>query len=70
MVVSLLNLKCKVLCRLLSRPAISNYLRTTDMSVKEISNLLGFPNTSFFGKYVHDRLGCSPFEYRRQQKER
>lgn len=50
--------------------AITNYLRTTDMSVKEISNLLGFPNTSFFGKYVRDRLGCTPLEYRRQQKER
>jgi len=40
--------------------AITNYLRTTDLSVKEISHRLGFPNTSFFGKYVKDHLGCSP----------
>lgn len=44
--------------------AITNYLRTTDLSVKEISHRLGFPNTSFFGKYVKDHLGCSPLEYR------
>lgn len=49
--------------------AITNYLRTTDMSVKEISNVLGFPNTSFFGKYVRDHLGCSPLEYRNKMKE-
>ena len=47
--------------------AITNYLRTTDWSIKEISNLLGFPNTSFFGKYVKDHLGCSPLEYRKRQ---
>lgn len=46
--------------------AITNYLRNTEMSVKEISNTLGFNNTSFFGKYVKDHLGCSPLEYRRQ----
>lgn len=47
--------------------AITNYLRTTEMSVKEISNKLGFPNTSFFGRYVKEHLGCSPLEYRRQK---
>lgn len=47
--------------------AITNYLRTTDLSVKEISNRLGFPNSSFFGKYVRDHLGCSPLEYRQKQ---
>lgn len=48
--------------------AIANCLRTTEMSVKEISFLLGFPNTSFFGKYVKDHLGCSPLEYRRRTR--
>ena len=47
--------------------AITNYLRTTDLSVEEISNRLGFPNSSFFGKYVRDHLGCSPLEYRQKQ---
>ena len=48
--------------------AITHYLRTTEKSIKEISFLLGFPNTSFFGKYVKDHLGCSPLEYRRQTR--
>ena len=48
--------------------AITKCLRTTEMSVKEISFLLGFPNTSFFGKYVKDHLGCSPLEYRRRTR--
>ena len=50
--------------------AITNYLRTTDWSIKEISDLLGFPNTSFFGKYVKDHLGCSPLEYRKRQRSK
>ena len=48
--------------------AITNCLRTTEMSVKEISFLLGFGNTSFFGKYVKAHLGCSPLEYRRRTR--
>ena len=47
--------------------AITNYLRNTGLSIKEISNRLGFPNSSFFGKYVRDHLGCSPMEYRQMQ---
>ena len=50
--------------------AITNYLLRTDGSIKEISNLLGFPNTSFFGKYVKDHLGCSPLEYRKRQRSK
>ncbi len=45
---------------------ITYELRNTTRSVKEISNRLGFPNTSFFGKYVRDHLGCTPLEYRGQ----
>lgn len=45
---------------------ITYYLRSTTLSVKEISNKLGFPNISFFGKYVKQHLGASPNEYRRQ----
>lgn len=32
---------------------------------KEISNELGFPNLSFFGKYVKRMLGMSPKAYRK-----
>ena len=37
--------------------AITNYLRTTDLSVKEISNRLGFPNSSFFWKVCQRPFG-------------
>ncbi len=39
-------------------------LRSTDMTVKEISNRLGFPNSSFFGQYFREQAGMTPLEYR------
>jgi len=39
-------------------------LRTTDLTVKEISNRLGFPNSSFFGQYFREQVGMTPIEYR------
>lgn len=39
-------------------------LRTTDLTVKEISNRLGFPNSSFFGQYFREQAGMTPIEYR------
>ncbi|MBQ7571089.1 MAG: AraC family transcriptional regulator [Bacteroidaceae bacterium] len=41
------------------------YLKTSDMSIKEIATLLGFPNNSFFGRYVVRHVGMSPIAYRR-----
>lgn len=38
----------------------------TDLSVKEISAKLGFPNISFFGSYVRRHFGMSPTQFRRQ----
>lgn len=35
---------------------VDYYLRSTDRSIKEVANLLGFPNASFFGKYVKEHL--------------
>lgn len=46
---------------------VERQLCHTRKSVKEISNELGFPNTSFFGRYVKKNLGCTPNEYRRKQ---
>lgn len=40
-------------------------LHNPDKSVKEISNELGFPNLSFFGKCVKRMLGMSPKAYRK-----
>ena len=45
--------------------AIIRQLSYSDKSIKEISADLGFPNLSFFGKFVRAHLGTSPTEYRR-----
>lgn len=46
---------------------IHRLLSHSDMSVKEISNYLEFPNISFFGKFVKAHLGCSPTEFRKKK---
>lgn len=43
---------------------IRYYLRQTDLSIKQICDRLGFPNPSFFGKYVKDHFGMTPLEFR------
>ena len=43
-------------------------LKDTDLSVKEISNRLGFPNPSFFGQYFREQAGVTPMEYRTEHK--
>ena len=40
------------------------YLKSTDKSIKEISDILGFPNPSYLGRYVKERFGMSPKTYR------
>ena len=44
---------------------IRYYLKQTDLSIKQICNQLGFPNPSFFGKYVKDHFGMTPMEFRK-----
>lgn len=41
-------------------------LRSTDLTVQEISSRLNFPNQSFFGKYFKHATGVSPTEFRAQ----
>lgn len=41
-------------------------LKYSQKSIKEIADYLAFPNISFFGKFVHHHVGCSPKEYRRR----
>ncbi len=48
---------------------ISQLLKHSEMSIKEISEYLNFPNLSFFGKYVKSHLGVSPKEFRQRQRE-
>ena len=43
-------------------------LRESDLTVKEISNRLGFPNSSFFGQYFREEAGVTPVEYRKNYK--
>ena len=40
------------------------YLKQTDLSIKQVSDKLDFPNPSFFGKYVKEHLGMTPGELR------
>ena len=44
---------------------IRYFLRQTDLSIKQICDRLGFPNPSFFGKYVKDHFGMTPMEFRK-----
>ena len=44
------------------------YLKSTELSIKEISARLGFSNMSHFGSYVRKHLGVSPSEYRYSKK--
>lgn len=39
-------------------------LRDTNKTVKEISDSLGFPNSSFFGQFFRRQAGMTPLEYR------
>ena len=43
-------------------------LKETDMSIKEISNKLGFPNSSFFSQYFREQASVTPLEYRMEHK--
>lgn len=40
------------------------YLKSSSLSIKEISARLGFSNMSHFGSYVRKHLGMSPSEFR------
>ncbi len=43
-------------------------LTETDMSIKEISHKLGFPNSSFFSQYFREQASVTPMEYRSDHK--
>ena len=44
---------------------IRYYLKQTDYSIKQICNQLGFPNMSFFGRYVKEHFGVTPTQLRK-----
>ena len=43
---------------------IRYHLRQTDLSIKQVCDRLGFPNPSFFGRYVKEHFGMTPVEFR------
>lgn len=47
---------------------ITHYLKNTELTASQIGIELGFPNASFFGKYVREHLGMSPKEFRKEQQ--
>ncbi len=45
---------------------IRYYLKQTDMTMTQIADQLGFPNPSFFGKYVKEHFGMTPIQFRQK----
>lgn len=48
---------------------IRHWLKNSDKSIKEITNTLGFPSISFFGKYCRTHFGMSPTILRIQLRQ-
>lgn len=48
---------------------IRYWLKNTNKAVKEIADILEFPNISFFGKYCRVHFGMSPTEFRKQLRD-
>lgn len=46
-----------------------NLLKNTNMTIKEISDKLSFPNQSYFGKWFKNLTSISPLEFRRGKPE-
>lgn len=46
--------------------SIIKRLKYSNMTIKEISDSMNFPNISFFGKFVKSQTGMSPSEYRKR----
>lgn len=48
---------------------ICHWLKNSDKTIKEIADLLDFPNISFFGKYCRKHFGLSPMALRQKLRE-
>lgn len=46
---------------------IKTMLRSTNLSIQEISNCLHFPDQSFFGRYFKKHTGMTPLQYRNER---
>ena len=43
---------------------IRYYLKQSDLTITQVADQLGFPNPSFFGKYVKEHFGMTPMQIR------
>lgn len=55
----------KEYCNLLRFDKACNYLEYGEISIQEISDMLGFATVSYFIKEFKRRYGCSPLKYRK-----
>ncbi len=55
--------------KIVTMKEIERRLRYSNQSIKEISNALNFPNTSFFGKYFKQHSGMTPNSYRKKHHQ-
>jgi AraC-like DNA-binding protein len=39
-------------------------LKNSSYTIQEVSDMMNFPNQSFFGRYFKHHVGCSPKDYR------
>lgn len=46
---------------------IRYYLKHTDLTITQVADRLGFPNPSFFGKYVKEHFGMTPVQFREKR---
>ena len=46
---------------------IRYHLKQTDLTISQVADRLGFPNPSFFGRYVKAHFGMTPVQFREQQ---
>lgn len=46
---------------------IKTALKTTNLSIQELSHKMLFPDQSFFGRYFKKHTGMSPLQYRNCQ---
>ena len=54
------------LIKVVTMKEIERRLRYTGDSIKQISQAMNFPNTSFFGKYFKQHSGMTPNNYRKK----
>lgn len=66
---SVLNRTPSDIIRVVTMKEIERLLQYSDKSIKQISNMMNFSNTSFFGKYFKQNAGVTPVTFRREHSK-